>query len=242
MINYQEVTKSFAKTRVLKGTTFNVAEGESVALLGANGAGKTTALRILCGLIDRDGGSVNIDGFDPAVNPIEARRLIGVVGDREGLYERLSVREYLNYFGGLHGLNRSACASAIDRVVEMLRLGALLDRKTAGFSQGERMKVSLARALLHAPKLLVLDEPTRGLDVPSVRLLRDVLNRYREAGGALLFSSHVMQEVDALADRILIMADGMIVANGTTSELIEQAKVTGLEDAFVRLAGMEDLA
>ncbi|RMA79411.1 ATP-binding cassette domain-containing protein [Umboniibacter marinipuniceus] len=242
MINYQEVTKSFAKTRVLKGTTFNVAEGESVALLGANGAGKTTALRILCGLIDRDGGSVSIDGYDPAVNPIEARRLIGVVGDREGLYERLSVREYLNYFGGLHGLNRSACASAIDRVVEMLRLEALLDRKTAGFSQGERMKVSLARALLHAPKLLVLDEPTRGLDVPSVRLLRDVLNRYREAGGALLFSSHVMQEVDALADRILIMADGTIVANGTTSELIEQAKVTGLEDAFVRLAGMEDLA
>ncbi|WP_298634578.1 ATP-binding cassette domain-containing protein [uncultured Umboniibacter sp.] len=241
MINYEDVTKSFAKTPVLKGTSFSVAEGESVALLGANGAGKTTALRILCGLIDRDGGNVRIDGFDPAVNPIEARRLIGVVGDREGLYERLTVREYLNYFGGLHCLSRKECAAAIDRVVTLLRLEALLERRTAGFSQGERMKVSLARALLHAPKLLVLDEPTRGLDVPSVRLLRDVLNRYREDGGALLFSSHVMQEVDALADRILVMAEGQIVANGTSTQLIAQANVTGLEDAFVRLARMEEL-
>jgi len=240
MIEVSQLEKSFKKTAVLKQLSFDVQDHESVALLGANGAGKTTALRIICGLLDADGGTVSIAGEDPLSQPERARAKFGAMGDREGLYDRLSVREYLTYFGAMHGLFANECDEAIDRVVEKLSLQNLVNRKTQGFSQGERMKVSLARALLHQPKLLILDEPTRGLDVPSVRLLRQVLSDYRRDGGSILFSSHVMQEVENLADRILIMADGRIVASGSSLELQAQAQVDNLEDAFVKLAQMEE--
>ncbi len=241
MIKVESIEKSYGELNVLKGLNFSLEAGESVALLGANGAGKTTALRILCGLIKRDAGIVEIDGFDPEVDPINARYSMGVVGDREGLYERLNVREYLAYFGGLHNMSRQVLETETERVIQLLNMSHLIDRRTAGFSQGERMKVSLARALLHNPKVLILDEPTRGLDVPSVRLLRRVLGEYRANGGSLLFSSHVMQEVEVLSDRVIIMARGKIVANGTSDELIQQAEVSNLEDAFVTLSQMEDV-
>ncbi|NVK12530.1 MAG: ABC transporter ATP-binding protein [Gammaproteobacteria bacterium] len=239
MIEVKGLEKSFKTKPVLKGLSFTVNDHESVALLGANGAGKTTALRVICGLLNANGGSVSIAGEDSLNHPERAQAKFGAMGDREGLYERLSVREYLTYFGAMHGLFGKQCGEAIDSVVEQLGLQSLLNRRAAGFSQGERMKVSLARALLHKPKLLILDEPTRGLDVPSVRVLRRVLSDYRQQGGSILFSSHVMQEVENLADRILIMADGKIVAEGTSEELQRLAKVDHLEDAFVTLAGME---
>jgi sodium transport system ATP-binding protein len=239
MIEVKDLEKSFKTKPVLKGLSFTVNDHESVALLGANGAGKTTALRVICGLLNANGGSVSIAGEDSLNHPERAQAKFGAMGDREGLYERLSVREYLTYFGAMHGLFGKQCEEAIDSVVEQLGLQSLLNRRAAGFSQGERMKVSLARALLHKPKLLILDEPTRGLDVPSVRVLRRVLSDYRQQGGSILFSSHVMQEVENLADRILIMADGKIVAEGTSEELQRLAKVDNLEDAFVTLVGME---
>jgi len=242
MIKLESVEKSFGKLKVLKGLSFAIEQGESVALLGANGAGKTTALRILCGLLKRDSGIIEVDGLDPAVEPLDVRKLIGVVGDREGLYERLTVTEYLSYFAGLHGMAGEQVSARIAEVSQLLNMDKLLERRTSGFSQGERMKVSLARALMHNPKILILDEPTRGLDVPSVRLLRSVLRTYRDNGGAILFSSHVMQEVEVLSDRIIVMADGQIVASGTASELCAQASVDNLEDAFINLSGMESLA
>jgi len=242
MIKLEAVEKSFGKLKVLKGLSFAIEQGESVALLGANGAGKTTALRILCGLLKRDSGIIEVDGIDPAINPLDVRKLIGVVGDREGLYERLTVTEYLSYFAGLHGMASDEVKARITEVSQLLNMNKLLERKTSGFSQGERMKVSLARALMHNPKILILDEPTRGLDVPSVRLLRSVLATYRDNGGAILFSSHVMQEVEVLSDRIIVMADGQIVASGTSPELCQQASVDNLEDAFINLSGMESVA
>lgn len=238
VIKIDNMRKSFGKTEVIRGLSFELFAGESVALLGGNGAGKTTALRILCGVMSRDDGTVLVGGIDPAQS-LESKRLIGVVGDREGLYERLTVREYFRYFASLQGVAKADQKDRISELSKALHLGSLLDRRMAGFSQGERMKVALGRALLHKPQILLLDEPTRGLDVPSVRLLRKVLDQFLSEGGTLLFSSHVMQEVEGLADRILIMADGQIVASGRSDELKALAKVDTLEDAFVNLSGME---
>ena len=236
MIRVDKICKSFAGQPVLRNLSFEVPDGRITALLGANGAGKTSCLRIVCGLLQADSGRVLVGDADPASNPMAVRRQLGVVGDREGLYERLTVREYLSVFAQMQGLSGAVLQEALDAVRDELELDGLWNRRTKGFSQGERMKVSLARALVHRPQHLILDEPTRGLDVLAVRLLRKTLLRLRAAGTTILFSSHVMPEVAELSDRVLVMAAGQIVGAGTPEQLAAETGCSSLEDSFVALA------
>ncbi|WP_043320770.1 ATP-binding cassette domain-containing protein [Microbulbifer sp. HZ11] len=236
MIRVQGISKSFAGQPVLRDLSFEVPDGRITALLGANGAGKTSCLRIVCGLLAAEGGQVLVGGLDPAVDPQGVRRQLGVVGDREGLYERLTVAEYLDIFARMQGLSGADLTRALESTCEELELHPLWKRRMGGFSQGERMKVSLARALVHRPQHLILDEPTRGLDVLAVRLLRRTLLRLRAAGTAILFSSHVMPEVAELSDCVMVMSQGRIVGRGTPEELRGLTGCESLEDSFVALA------
>ncbi|WP_346840171.1 ATP-binding cassette domain-containing protein [Microbulbifer sp. SAOS-129_SWC] len=232
----ESVCKSFDGRAVLRDLSFDVPAGRITALLGANGAGKTSCLRIVTGLLRADSGRVLLGEIDVGREPLAARRRLGVVGDREGLYERLTVAEYLELFARMQGLRGPALAQALHAVRDELELGELWQRRTRGFSQGERMKVCLARALVHRPPYLVLDEPTRGLDVLAARLLRRTLRRLREDGVTILFSSHVMSEVAELSDRVLVMAGGRIVGGGAPAELLATTGSSNLEDSFVALA------
>ena len=236
MIRVESVGKQFAGRSVLEQLSFNVPEGRITSLLGANGAGKTTSLRIVTGLLRADSGRVCLGDIDVAQNPMAARRQLGVVGDREGLYERLTVEEYLTLFARMQGLAGERLRQSLASVREELELEELWRRRTRGFSQGERMKVSLARAMVHSPPYLILDEPTRGLDVLAARLLRRTLLRLRAQGATILFSSHVMSEVEELSDRVLIMSGGRIVGDGSPASLIEETGCRNLEDSFVMLA------
>ncbi|MDP5208379.1 ATP-binding cassette domain-containing protein [Microbulbifer sp. 2205BS26-8] len=236
MIRVESVEKQFASRSVLKNLSFSVPDGQITALLGANGAGKTTCLRIISGLLKADSGKVSVGGLDVARHRLAARRQLGIVGDREGLYERLTVEEYLTFFAGAQGLAGEALERALESVRVELELDSVWNRRTKGFSQGERMKVSLARALIHRPGHLILDEPTRGLDVLAARLLRKTLLQLRAQGTAILFSSHVMAEVSELSDSVLVMSEGVIVGHGAPEELMHLSGTGSLEESFVALA------
>jgi sodium transport system ATP-binding protein len=206
-------------------------------LLGPNGAGKTTLLRIVAGLVDADAGQVLVDGIDVATQREVALARIGVLGDARGLYPRLTARENIVYFGRLHGLGEAAAAARADSLAATLQMQPLMDRRTEGFSQGERMKTALARALVHDPHNIILDEPTNGLDVPATRALRQALITLRDGHGkCIVFSSHLMQEVERLCDQVLVMARGRAVARGTVAELCAASGERDFEDCFVRLA------
>lgn len=240
MINVDALTKTFKNVQALDSLSFQAKDGEITGLLGPNGAGKTTCLRIIYGLLQADTGKAEIEGVDANQNPIDARRNLGIFPDKFGLYERLTVREQVAYFAGLHGLTGSKQKQAVEQVIEKLDIKELAERRTAGFSQGQRMKVALAQALVHSPKHLILDEPSRGLDVMSTRILRDVLREQRAQGTCILFSSHVMQEVAALCDRVVVMANGKVAAEGTPQELCDMTGEPQLEDAFVKIIGTDE--
>jgi len=220
----------------LDNVSFTAPDGAITALLGPNGAGKTTALRILSTLVRADSGSARVGGHDVATQALAVRADLGVLSDARGLYGRLTARENIRYFARLRGMEHDAIAARIAALAELLDFVPLLDRRTEGFSTGERLKVALARALVHDPQHLILDEPTNGLDVMSTRALRQLLLRLRDAGKCIVFSSHVMQEVDQLSDRIHVIAHGRTVAEGSLSELLQRAGASTLEDAFVALA------
>jgi len=224
----------------LDGLSFRANDGEITGILGPNGAGKTTCLRTLYGLLKADGGSATIDGINVVNNPLGARARLGIFPDKFGLYERLTAYEQIDYFASIHGLQGDAKHQAIETVINDLEMTELAHRKTLGFSQGQRMKVTLAQALVHQPKNFVLDEPTRGLDVMSTRVLRNYLARFKDKGHCILFSSHVMQEVAALCDRVIIVANGKLAAQGTPEELCELAGETNLEEAFVKIIGSDE--
>ncbi|MDC8759164.1 ATP-binding cassette domain-containing protein [Janthinobacterium fluminis] len=240
MIEVHDVRKHFGAVQALAGVSFCARDGHITALLGPNGAGKTTLLRLLVGLLKRDHGSISIDGVDPAVEPLKVRNNIGFLTDQFGLYERLSTREYLRYFGELNGMDQAAIARRTDEVVELLGLEDILERRSKGFSQGQRIKVALARTLLHRPRHLLLDEPSRGLDVMSTRALRRALNVLREEGCCVIMASHVMQEVTHLCDDVIVIAGGRTVAQGSPQQLCEQTGIVNLEDAFVSLVGTDE--
>jgi sodium transport system ATP-binding protein len=223
----------------VRDVSFVAPDGAITGLLGPNGAGKTTTLRMISTLVAPSGGSAVVDGFDAQRQPLEVRARIGMLSDARGVYGRLTARENIAYYGALRGLAPAQVESAIGRLAEWLDLGALLGRRTDGFSTGERMKVSIARALVHDPPNVMLDEPSNGLDVMTTRSLRDAIRRLREAGKCVLFSSHVMQEVSALCDNIVIVARGEVVASGTAAELLRQSDCANLEDAFVKLAHLD---
>ncbi len=239
MIEAVNLSKRFGETIALDGLSFSSRNGRIVGLLGPNGAGKTTALRILYGLLDADSGTVTIDGSEVAGNKVQARRKIGALPDIQGLYPRLTARENIYYFGRLHGIDEKRLKRRTDELIEQFDMGSIADRRAQGFSHGERMKTSLARALVHDPPNVLLDEPTNGLDVPSVRALRQVISNLRSDGRSVVFSSHVMQEVAALCDDIVIVARGRAVAVGSPDDIRRQAGCEDLEEAFVRLAGPE---
>jgi len=218
----------------LAGLDFSARDGAITALLGPNGAGKTTALRIVATLMQADAGTVRVGGCDAARDPLGVRAALGVLSDARGLYGRLSGRENVGYYARLRGLSEAHWQARLEKLARLLDMESLLDRPTAGFSTGEKMKVALARALIHDPQHLILDEPTNGLDVPSTRALRRLLMHLREQGKCIVFSSHIMQEVERLADEIVVVARGRCVARGTAEQLAHEGE--SLEDAFVRLA------
>ena len=241
MIEVKDVRKSFGDVKALGGVSFVARDAQITALLGPNGAGKTTLLRTLVGLLQRDHGSIAIDGIDPAVDPLTVRKNIGFLTDQFGLYERLSTREYLTYFGELNGMDKAAISRRIDEVTELLGMEDILARRSKGFSQGQRIKVALARTLLHRPRHLLLDEPSRGLDVMSTRALRRALVLLREEGCCVIMATHVMQEVTHLCDDVIVIAKGHTVAQGAPQQLCERTGIANLEDAFVSLVGEEGI-
>ncbi len=214
---------------------FTAADGQITALLGPNGAGKTTTLRILATLMRPDRGTATVGGIDVSTDPMAVRAQLGVLSDARGLYTRLTARENVAYYAGLRGVAAAELTARLAEMSALLDMGDLLDRRTEGFSSGERMKVALARALIHDPQHLILDEPTNGLDVMSTRALRQLLAHLRGRGKCIVFSTHIMQEVEALSDHIVIVAHGRTLAAGTAAELRASAGGGSLEDVFVRL-------
>jgi sodium transport system ATP-binding protein len=237
MITVQGLAKSFGAVQAVREVSFTATDGRVTGLLGPNGAGKTTTLRMISTLLRPSAGTVRVDGCDAAGEPLAVRARIGVLSDARGLYARLSARENIAYYGELQGMSRPAIAASIARLAELLEFADLLDRRTDGFSQGERMKVAIARAVVHDPPNVILDEPTNGLDVMTTRSLREAIRRLRETGKCVLFSSHVMQEVAALCDEIVIVAHGVVAASGTPEAIRAAAGCADLEEAFVRLTG-----
>jgi sodium transport system ATP-binding protein len=240
VIDVNGLAKSFGKrgeVRAVAGVSFAAVDGAITGLLGPNGAGKTTLLRMLATLIVPDAGGASVDGLDVVADRHAVRRRIGVLSDARGLYPRLTGRENVRYYGALHGLSGAALEARVDGLVGSLGIADIADRRAQGYSQGERMKIAIARALVHDPHTILLDEPTNGLDIMSTRALRELLRGLRSAGKCLLFSSHVMQEVTALCDTIVILGHGRVVATGTAAELVAQSGAASLEDAFVALLG-----
>lgn len=244
MIEVQALHKSFTTARTVvkavDGVSFEARDGEITGLLGPNGAGKTTTLRMLYTLMKPDSGRVLVDGRDTASEAEAVRRALGVLPDARGVYKRLTARENIAYFGELHGLDAGTVAARTEGLVQALNMQDFIDRRTEGFSQGQRTKTAIARALVHNPGNVILDEPTNGLDVMTTRGLREFLRQLRAEGRCVVFSSHIMQEVAALCDRIVIIARGQVVASGTADELRALTGEENLEDAFVKAIGSEE--
>jgi sodium transport system ATP-binding protein len=240
MIQAQGLSKSFGKVLAVQNVSFTALNGQITGLLGPNGAGKSTTLRMLYTLLKPESGVAVIDGFDITRDHIQVQSRIGVLADARGLYERLTTRENIRYYGRLHGLEGAPLEGQIEKLLTLLDMQSIADRKTDGFSTGEKLKVAIARALVHNPPNVLLDEPTNGLDVMSTRAMRQFILRLRDEGKCVLFTSHVMQEVAALCDQIVIIAKGGVCATGSPDELRKQTGHESLEDAFVAAIGSEE--
>lgn len=239
MIRVENLRRNFGSVVAVDGVSFTAPDGAVTGLLGPNGAGKTTTLRMIYGLLKPDTGLIDVDGVDLLRDPQGGQERMGVLPDVSGLYPRLTSREHIEYFAELRGMKPVEIRSRIETWLDSFDMRAIADRPVAGFSHGERTKVALVRALIHEPRNVLLDEPTNGLDVMSTRAVRDLIRRLRDQGRCVVFSSHIMQEVSALCDRIVVIAAGRVVAEGTPDELRQQAGKADLEDAFVSLVGLE---
>ena len=239
MIVIESLAKRYGNVIAVNGVSFGAQDGKVTGLLGPNGAGKTTTLRILSSLIKPDAGRALVDGIDVAERPHAALQRLGILPDSRGLYPRLSAREHLAYFGVLQGVNRADVDARIRELVSLLDMTDIIDRRVAGFSQGERTKVAIARALVHRPKNVVLDEATNGLDVMSTRAMRTLIRQLAAEGTCVLFSSHVMQEVSELCDHIVVFLRGQVIAQGSPARLREQTAEDNLENAFVKIIGSD---
>jgi sodium transport system ATP-binding protein len=238
VIRVEGLQKRFGSVVAVDGVSFVAADSAVTGLLGPNGAGKTTTLRMLYALMKPDAGVIHVDDVDAVADPQSAQARLGVLPDVSGLYPRLTAREHIHYYGQLQGLAGDGLERRTDELLKLLDMHGIADRRAAGYSHGERTKVALARALVHDPKNVLLDEPTNGLDVLSTRAVRDIIRRLRAEGRAVLFSSHVMQEVSALCDAIVVIAKGRVVASGSPDALRQQTGHDDLEDAFVALTGL----
>jgi sodium transport system ATP-binding protein len=237
LIRVDRVAKRFGTVVALRDVSFTAANGRITGLLGPNGAGKSTCLRIIYTVLRPDSGTASVDSIDVSADPLAAQRHLGVLPHDSGLYPLLTARENIRYFARLHRVPRDAAETRIEELIERLEIGNIADRRARGFSQGERTKVALARALVHDPSHIVLDEPTNGLDVMATRALRGWLDELRSEGKCVILSSHIMQEVTALCDDIVIIAQGSVVARGTPDELRERFGQASLEDIFVQTVG-----
>ena len=240
MIEVKDLHKAFGAVKAVDGVGFSARDGQITGLLGPNGAGKTTTLRMLYTLMKPDRGQILVDGIDAATDPLAVRRQLGVLPDARGLYKRLTARENIDYFARLHGLPENELAPRREALVQALEMEEFADRRTEGFSQGQRVKTAIARALIHDPRNVILDEPTNGLDVMATRALRQFMLKLKAEGRCVLFSSHIMQEVAALCDRIVVIAHGRVVADESPQALREQTGQANLEDAFVKIIGSEE--
>ena len=220
MIELRDLNKAFGDVKAVDGVSFTARDGEITGLLGPNGAGKTTTLRMLYTLMKPDSGQVLVDGIDAASDPVSVRRSLGVLPDSRGLYKRLTASENIDYFGRLQGVDEAVLVERRDALIAALGMADIANRRTDGFSQGQRVKTAIARALIHDPRNVILDEPTNGLDVMATRAMRDFLRHLRDQGRCVLFSSHIMQEVGALCDRIVVIANGRVVADETPDQLL----------------------
>jgi sodium transport system ATP-binding protein len=241
MIRIENISKTFGTKKTdwvhaLKNISFTLRDGEITGLLGVNGAGKSTLLRLIYGLQTPSSGSIYIDDIDVQKNPNAARKCLGVLPDDTGLYKRLTARENIHYYGELQSMSPQARHESAADLIALLKMENIAERRAEGFSLGERMKTALARAIIHQPKHILLDEPTNGLDVVTTRAVRNMLLKLRDQGRCVLFSSHLMHEVTGLCDRVLVIAGGEIVADGSVAEVIALAGVATLEDAFIRLS------
>ena len=240
MIEVKDLHKAFGTVQAVDGVSFIARDGEITGLLGPNGAGKTTTLRMLYTLMAPDRGQVLVDGIDAAVDPLGVRRRLGVLPDARGLYKRLTASENIDYFARLHGLPEALLASRRDALIKALGMDDIAARRAEGFSQGQRVKTAIARALVHDPRNVILDEPTNGLDVMATRALRQFMAGLKAEGRCVLFSSHIMQEVAALCDRIVVIARGRVVADASPDALREATGEHNLEDAFVKIIGTDE--
>ncbi len=242
MIVVNNIHKSFGDVKAVRGISFAAPDGKITGLLGPNGAGKSTTLRVLYTVMKPDQGGATIDGVDVVGNSLEARRRIGALPHGAGLYPQLSARENVAYYARLCGIEESIIDDRVDGIIKLLEIGDFADRRTKGFSQGQRTKVSLARALVHDPKNIILDEPSNGLDVMATRSLRALILRLKDNGRCVLFSSHVMQEVAALCDDIVIIAAGKVALDDSVEGIRNRTGCDDLEDAFVKAIQMVDPA
>jgi sodium transport system ATP-binding protein len=240
MIQVTNLRKCFGPIEALRGISFTAPDGAITGLLGPNGAGKTTTLRILYTLMQPDGGEACVDGFDTQKDRLEAQRRLGALPDSHGLYPRLTARENIRYYGRLQGLRGNDLEERISKLIALLDMGEIEHRRTRGFSSGQRVKVAIARALVHQPQNILLDEPTNGLDVMSTRSMRSFILQLRDEGKCVVFSSHIMQEVAALCDRIVIINRGEVAACGSPEELLETFQKKSLEEAFVAAVGTQE--
>ncbi len=234
MIKVEGIHKSFGKVHAVRGVSFDAPDGKITGLLGPNGAGKSTTLRVLYTVLKPDEGSATIDGADVVTDGLEARKRIGALPHGSGLYPHLTARENIAYFAKLCGLEKSEIDDRVDQLIGLLEIGDFADRRTKGFSQGQRTKVSLARALVHDPQNVLLDEPSNGLDVMATRSLRELILKLKDDGRCVLFSSHVMQEVAALCDDICIIANGQVAIDDSIEGIRERTGCEDLEEAFVK--------
>ncbi|HWG72180.1 MAG TPA: ATP-binding cassette domain-containing protein [Steroidobacteraceae bacterium] len=237
MIEASALSKNFGAIAAVRQVSFVARDGEITGILGANGAGKSTCLRMLYGVLTPDEGKASIDGMDIRGETSKARAHLGVLPHAAGLYGNLTARENIRYFGSLHGMGRERLEARIAELSRVLGMDAFLERRAKGFSQGQRIKVALARALVHDPGNIVLDEPTNGLDVMAIRNLREMLRVLKGQGRCVLFSSHVMQEVAALCDRVVIIGQGRVLADATVQSIRERSGGATLEEAFLQVLG-----
>jgi len=233
MIIVDDIHKSFGKIKALRGVSFDAPDGKITGLLGPNGAGKSTTLRVLYTVLRPDQGRASIDGIDVVSDDLAARQRIGALPHGAGLYPHLSARENISYYAALCGLDKATIDDRVNGIIQLLEISDFADRHTKGFSQGQRTKVSLARALVHDPQNIILDEPTNGLDVMATRSLRDLILKLKDEGRCVLFSSHIMQEVAVLCDDICIVANGKVAIDDSADGIRERTGCDDLEDAFV---------
>lgn len=242
MISVHDLHKSFGEVKAVRGVSFDAEDGRVTGLLGPNGAGKSTTLRILYTVLKPDSGTATIDGVDVVEDELGARGRIGTLPHGPGLYPHLTARENIRYYAKLYGMSPDIIDERVQKVIDQLNINDFADRHTKGFSQGQRTKVSLARSLVHEPQNIILDEPSNGLDVMSTRALRELIRELRAIGKCVLFSSHVMQEVAALCDEIVIISEGLVALHDSADGIRDATGCDDLEEAFVKAIDMVEPA